>query len=179
MKAIENWDSIEASGTRKRLIAGGYIARLTSAQDFPEREYLRIEYDIADGEFSGYGTNSLERFGFNPLSFIRSYKQTATGMFKAFITAVERSNRNFFADVEHGFDERQLMGKLVGLVIGEEEYLKRDATIGTRYVVAAVCTVEDIRAGRFTVPEKKKLPVTEAAPGWAPADNDSELPLDI
>lgn len=177
MKAIENWDSIEATGTRKRLGAGGYIAKLTMAQDFPEREYLRIEYDIADGEFSGYGINSLERFGFNPLSFIRSYKPTATGMFKAFISAVEHSNRNFFADVEHGFDERQLVGKLVGLVVGEEEYLKRDATIGTRYVVAAVCSVDDIKAGRFTVPEKKKLPVTEAAHDWVPAD--SELPLDI
>ena len=60
MKRIENYENVQASsGEFARPTAGGYICLITNVEDVPmnaqgKGDYLRIEYDIADGEFKGY-----------------------------------------------------------------------------------------------------------------------------
>ena len=152
-------------------VPGGYAAKITRVEDNEEKEYLRIEWEFADGEFKGVNQEVYEAFGFWPLAFVCSYKQKALRFFKGFKTAVECSNRSFVFNN----DPQSLVGKFVGVVLGEEEYLTKKKRSG-----------KAIRDGDFKIPELKKLATSaNAAPNYnAPAqnyavldDDDAELPF--
>lgn len=162
MKPIQNYETIQASsGEFARPTTGGYICKIIDVEDVPMNEqgkgnYLRIEYDIADGEFKGYYKEQFGRWGGNwNASFIRSYKEKALGMFKHFTNCVEQSNAGY----EWDFNEKGLIGKVVGLVLGEEEYKNNTGEIKTKLVVKNIATVEDIKNGNFKVTAPKKLAV--------------------
>ena len=70
MRVIENYENIQASnGEFARPGNGDYILEIVNVTDVPYNEqtgkgdYLRIDYDIAAGEFKGYYTAQNERFG--------------------------------------------------------------------------------------------------------------------
>ena len=182
MKKIDTatWNEVEEQGNteRKMLPAGGYIGKILTVEDLPDKQYLKITWDISEGEYKGNGASCLERNGFLPkaFSFIRSYKESALGFFKGFISAVEQSNTGFKWD----FDERKLVGKTIGVVLGDEEYRKKDGSIGTRPVFDKVRSAETIRGGHFDIPPLKKLAEdAPAAPVWSAVDMDGsdDLPF--
>lgn len=76
--------NVQAAGEYTKLQPGGYICQITKVEDFSEKEYLKIEYDIADGEFKKYFKELSEKFNFWGGNFIRSYKDSALPFFKAF-----------------------------------------------------------------------------------------------
>ena len=80
-------------------------------------------------------------------------------MLKGFTTAIENSNPGYTWD----FNEKKLKGKVVGLVLGEEEFLNSSGKVCTRTYVAAVRSVDVIREGKFDVPELKKLSADKVA----------------
>lgn len=175
MNPINNWNNIEAQGNEeyKRLVPGGYVCRITKVEDHADKNYLYIEFDIAEGEYTGYGSSCLERNGFTPLRMYRSYSDKAAGMFKGFIQNVEASNSNYNWE----WKEQTLVGRLIGIVLGEEEYKKQDGSVGTRFN-ARDRSVAAIRDGKFKVPEKKTLPLEQpTAPTFSALDDDSELPF--
>lgn len=175
MRAISGWENVEAQGNEeyKRLVPGGYVCRITKVEDNPEKSYLYIEFDVAEGEFTGYGSSCLERNGFTPLRMYRSYTDKAAGMFKGFTQNVEQSNPNY----KWEWKEQSLVGRQIGIVIGEEEYKKQDGSIGTRFN-ARDKTVDAIVNGRFKVPEKKLLPQEQTTPTFSALDeDDSDLPF--
>ncbi len=178
MKPINGWENVEAQGNDeyKRLVPGGYVCRITKVEDNPEKEYLYIEFDIAEGEYKRHGTQCLERNGFTPLRMWRSYSQKAAGMFKGFVQCMEQSNQNTF---KWAWKEQELVGKFFGAVLGEEEYKKQDGNVGTRLNVVRTKTPADIRAGDFKIPEKKLLKQEQAASSGFTAmnDDDGELPF--
>lgn len=146
--------NVQAAREYTKLHPGGYICRIIKAEDVPGKEYLKIEYDIVEGEFKDYFRELSERFNFWGGSFIRSYKDNALPFFKAFITAVEESNRGYNFD----YDESKLVGKYVGLILGEEEYVGQSTgEVKVRIYVHSTRSVETIKSGNFTVPELKKL----------------------
>lgn len=154
MKPINNWNDVKSTDTDfRRPEAGGYICKIISATDVPDKEYIRLEYDISDGEFKGYWQETAEKFGWWGGDFYRSYKESAHGMFKGFINAVEESNDGF----KWQWDEKTLEGKQIGVVLGEEEYIKNDGSIGTRLKVRSTKSVQDIKDKRFRIPKLKKV----------------------
>ena len=186
MKQINNFENVQATtGEFAKLSTGGYICKITLADDVPmgadgKGDYLKIEYDIAVGEFKDYYKEQYEKFGnFWGGTFFRSYKEKALGMFKHFIECVEKSNGGFVWT----WDEKTLMGKVVGLVLAEEEYENNNGEIKTRLYVAQVKTVEEIKNGDFKVPELKKVKRSTPAPSVStPAftvvgDDDEGLPF--
>ena len=176
MNPINNWSNIEATGNDeyKRLVPGGYVCRITKAENRPEKEYLYIEFDICEGDFEGYGASCMERNGFTPLKMYRSYTERAAGLFKGFIECINASNPA--APIWDG-DENKLVGKFIGVILGEEEYKKQDGSIGTRLTAVRTATPVKIRAGHFRVPEKKTLPV-EAPSAFVPVnDSTDDLPF--
>ena len=184
MKPINNYENVQAStGEFARPSAGGYICKIVDVEDVPMNEqgkgdYLRIEYDIADGEFKGYYKEQFDRWGGNwNASFIRSYKEKALGMFKHFTNCIEESNAGFM----WAWDEKTLQGKYVGLVIGYEEYVNGSGETKERLCVKDVKTVEQIKQGDFKAPELKKLanaPVSAPTTNFVPVIDDSdELPF--
>lgn len=185
MKAINNFENVKATtGEFAKPTAGGYCIEILSVEDVPldsntgKGDYLKIEYDICHGEFMGYYTKQHERWGGEwYASFIRSYKDSAAGMFKHFINCIESSNIGYKWD----WKEQGLKGKFVGVVLGEEEYQKKDGSIGTKLVVKDIKTLEQILNGEFKVPAIKKLDSsqiqTKTEPSFVPIDNDEELPF--
>ncbi len=152
MKKI-NWKNVPDQVDFERLQPGGYVCKITLATDVPQKEYLKMEYDIAQGPQSGYYNELYKAKGFWGGTFYRSYKEKAQSMFKGFLTAVKESNTGFvFED-----DEKRLEGKLIGLVLAEEEYRGNDGKIKKRLYVAATKNINKILSGDFTVPELKKL----------------------
>ena len=155
MRQIENWENVTPSygGEGRREIPGGYIVKITYVEDVKEKEYLRVEWDYTEGELAGAHQECYDAFGFWPAPLYRSYKAKAAGMFKAFIEAIGRSNQGFAWD----WNEKNLVGKWIGVVTREEEYMSNSGELKTRIIVDRVLPVVDIMNGNFTVqPTKRK-----------------------
>lgn len=169
MKPIANWNDItpEVEGMRSKLQPGGYVIRITGVTNDAKKEYLKVVYDIAEGDEAGRFSDAWSQDPAHDYahSFFRSYKEKAKGLFKGFIKAVEESNGGYTWD----WHEERLAGKLLGIVLGEEEYLTNRGEISTRLTVRSVTTADRIRAGEFTVPDIKKYkPKEESAAPVAP-----------
>jgi len=181
MKALGNeYENAKAStGEFTRLPAGGYIAEIKAVEDKADKEYLAITFDIASGEFKGFYSDEWGQAHPYAHQFVRSYKDKALGMFKGFLQAIDKSNgTKFEAQAKTGLNERDLVGKRIGVVIGYEEYNSDRGEVRERSRVTATRSVEAIERGDFKVPELKKL----AAPaGPAPEGfeniNPDELPF--
>lgn len=159
MKKINDWENIKESSDFKRLEAGAYVCAIKAVEDVPEKEYLKIYFDIVKGDDKGYfqklydsDTRKEKKW---PIAgtLIRSYKESALSMFKGFITAVEKSNKNYKWD----FNEKSLVKKYIGLIIGDEEYLTQKGAKRVRNYVASVRSLEAIEKGDFTIPALKEL----------------------
>lgn len=155
---------------------GGFICEIKTVEDVPEKEYLRIGYDIAEAlnneqkEFVGMYEKRKKERDFDYPTTVVSYKENSLPFFKGFITALENSNRGYKWDN----DETKFVGKLIGFVIGEEEYEGKDKNgvpkVKVRTYVAERHSVDSIKEGDFDVPEFKKLtkaPVERASNPFA------------
>ena len=154
--------NIDEVKTYPRLVPDGYVCKLIRVEDTPEKEYLKIEFDIKEGPLANYYQSMSERLHFWGGSFIRSYKQTAIQFFVDFIRTLQKSNPSLNWDFTGENDEHVLEGLTCGLVLQDEEYRGRDGSVKHRMRVAAVKTVDDIRSGNFSVPEPKTVPKPEA-----------------
>ena len=186
MKKV-NWDEIQDAQEFDNPAPGAYIAKICQVQDVEEKEYIKIAWDFAEGEYMDSNRETYARAGFWPTVLMRSYKPKALPFFKAFKTAVEESNPGY------RFDESRLEmleGKKFGIVLAEEEYQKNDGSTGTRLYVVSARSVQAIRDGDFKIPAKKLLsaPATSqsyATPtsnaqgfgGFSEIDTDEDLPF--
>ena len=181
MRPLTGYNNAKASSDFERLPAGGYVIRITAVHDNDEedKQYLRIVYDIAEGPQKDRYKNETADNDYRH-AFIRSYKEKALGMFKAFIKAIDETNgTNFDSRIEKGFPEHELVGKFLGVVFGYEEYEANDGNIKERLYVAKVTTDKKIRENDFTVPELKKLKpkAKNAIPEGFTALADEDLPF--
>lgn len=159
MKSID-LTNVQEAGDYSRPAPGAYICGIYKVEDFPKKEYLKVTYDIVEGEFKGYYEEMRKN---NPDwawagAYVKSYKDSALPMFKRFCTAVSRSNGKYVFDGGTvNSDEKTLKGKKIGLILGEEEYEGNDGTIKTRLYVVREFSIDKI--GEQKVPELKKLKV--------------------
>lgn len=162
-------DATASTGEFQRMPAGGYVARIQAVRvkgedygrtvDYPEEKmYIKLIYDIAEGEFEGrysdeYWAGIDKDYGHQ---IFLSWKNM--GAFKGNIKAIEESNPGFDAMAAFTADQYALfVGKLVGIVLGEEEYIGNDGSVKTRFGFPRLKSVQDIRDGKFRVPPLKKL----------------------
>lgn len=171
MKEYADFANVSAIEEGRRLAPGGYVCKITKVDDYPNKEYIKLEYDIAEGSYKGYWEENEESYGWRD-SFIRSYKDSAIKFFKQFTLAVEASNPGY----AWKWDEKSLVGKLIGLILSEEEYVKRDGSIGTRLKVSRVSNIDRVRKGEYTIPQKKK---TNAPEKSTTEISDDDLPFDF
>lgn len=163
MRKINNFENVQEAGNFKRLPAGGYVCAIYKATDVPEKEYLKIEFDVVKGDQKGYfkklydsDTRSDKKWP-NAGTTYRSYKENALPMFKGFITSIEKSNKNFKWD----WDENKLNKKYFGAVIADEEYQNQKGNVRVRNYIAQIHSVEAIETGAFDIPDLKKLEITK------------------
>lgn len=179
MNDYNNASASTGGGDFQRMPAGGYVARIQAVRtrgedygrviDYPEEKmYIKLIYDIAEGDFAGkysdeYWSGADKDYGHQ---IYLSWKNM--GAFKGNIQAIEESNPGFDAMAAFTADRYELfIGKLVGIVLGEEEYRANDGSIKTRFGFPRLKSVQDIRDGKFKVPPLKTL--DGAAPSTAPA----------
>lgn len=163
MKPID-MSNVQEAGDYERPAAGAYICGIYSAENVAEKEYLKITYDIIEGDYKGYYKQLREEhpeWSWTGV-YIRSYKEKALGIFKRFCSAVSKSNGNYVFDagtINH--DETTLRGKKVGLVFQEEEYISNDGSVKTRLIVYREFPISEL--AKQKVPPVKKLPEEPAA----------------
>lgn len=146
MKKI-NMSNVEESKGFESPAPGAYICRICEVADVPDKEYLKVSYDIAEGNLAGYYSEGRKEhpdwawFG----CYVKSYKTKALPMLKRFCSAVSKSNGNFVFDAGTiNSDETTLVGKRIGLVFGEEEYYSNSGELKTRLYVAREFPVDQI-----------------------------------
>lgn len=144
-----NWSEVSAAGASKMIPAGGYVAVITKVEDVESKEYLRCLFDIAEGEHKGFFATDDRPYTHQ---FVRSYKDTAMGFMKQFLDCIEDSNANFKQD---GWDnnEQDLVGKYVGVIIQREDYTNNNGEDRARMNVVGFTNSENIRFGRYVLPE--------------------------
>ena len=178
MKKIDLTNVQEASDFN-RPAPGAYICKITGAVDIPEKEYLKIAFDIVEGEFAGYYSKTRED---HPDwtwvgEYCRSYKEKALGMFKRFCSSVSKSNGSFVFDGNTvNSDEKTLVGKKIGIVLQEEEYYGNDGEKKIRLIVNKEFPVADLAAQR--VPKRKELPTDEEIANAGTDAGTAEIPFD-
>lgn len=178
MKPIEGWDLINEAGEFKPLPAMAVGVRITNVIDVPEKEYFEVYCDITKGEYANYFKTLVDSGLKDTSRSIRSYKPNALPFFKAFITAIEKSNPGYKWD----WDETKLIGKGVIAVFGQEEYLDNDGNVRIATRVVEFRSVEALKEGRIKIPELKKLPETPSKEEQSTAPklidiSDDELPF--
>ena len=97
MREIKGFNSLPQNEIVEfeNLEKGAYICQIKSVEDVEEKEYLKIKFDIVDGKYKGWFSemagDDLDSWS-NQGTTYRSYKENAARFFKAFITAIEKSN---------------------------------------------------------------------------------------
>ncbi len=174
-----NWTEVKASSTSSMLPAGGYVAKITAVEDVESKEYLRFTYDIAEGEHKGFFETDDRVYVHQ---FVRSYKEKASGFMKKFLECIEGSNDDFTLE---GWDSEpnDLVGKLIGIIVQREDYTNNDGEDRARMNVEEFAKADDIRNGRYKLPEPKDNRVNSgdkpAEPTIEPGQSiyDADLPF--
>lgn len=174
MKKINGFENVQESTSFKRLEPNAYVCKIMNVVDVPEKEYLKVSFDIVEGENKGYFSKLFKEDTRQDKkwpaagSFIRSYKEKALPMLKGFTNALEKSNKNYVWD----WDETKLKGKTIVLIIGDEEYLNQKGEKRIRNYVASVRSLEAYKSGDYTIPALKVLDESKvvASSTSAPAD---------
>lgn len=155
----------------ERVPAGAYVCRVVKATPVPQKEYLLLHLDIAEGEFAGYGEKTEERTG-KDFGYVRIYKKWAdngkTGKeenrnpyfwFKQMLARFEQENPGKYEQTN--LDEQKLVGLLIGVVLCEEEYVANDGEVKKSVKFFNFATIDKIRSGKVKTPAMKKLPADE------------------
>lgn len=172
-----NWNSIQSSGDGEftPLPAGPYVARITSMTDNPAKEYVEVVFDIAEGEHAGYYSDDWGKQHPYAHHFFMSYKESALGMLKGRLEAIQASNPGFdpFAAWDAGRVD-MFANRLVGINIQEEEY-ERDGEVKTRMNVCQVVDAQRVRDGKVKPRAKKSIGGGGSAKATAPTLKKEEL----
>lgn len=170
------------TGEYERLEAGGYICRILKVTQ-EEKHYghlLRIAFDVVEGENGGFYKRQFDRKKETnpdakwPGMYYQTISEKHISYFKGFIESIEKSNAGYKWDWSPG----TLKGKLFGGVFGEEEYQGNDGSVKTSVKCMWIRSVDDVKKGNFTIPEKKKLQTSEQ--DWvtiAESNLDEQLPF--
>lgn len=173
--------NVKEAGEFSRPEAGAYICVIRNVEDVPEKEYLRITYDIAEGEFKGYYDEMRKNhpdWG-TVGSYVRSYKTTALPFFKRFCSAVSKSNKKYVFDGNTiNADETTLTGKKIGILFQEEEYYGNDGNKKSRLIVYSEFPVDQLAKQKTPAPKKLAEDETNDSDFMnIPAVSDEQVPF--
>ena len=130
------YDEVDAGGQGFLTLEPGiYICEVTSIEDFEEKQYLKVKFDISEGPFKNYFRNQEKQFEKYPRDGYDfwSYKESALPFFKGRITSLEKSNSNY--DFKRsGYDFKTIVNKKFVGIFENEEIPFADETTGNPIV---------------------------------------------
>lgn len=130
------YDEVDASGQGFLTLEPGiYLCKVTSVEDFEDKQYLKVKFDIADGVFKDYFKNQEKQFDKYPRDGYDfwSYKEAAMPFFKGRITSLEKSNSGYDFK-KSGHDLKTIVGKTFVGIFENEEIPFADETTGNPIV---------------------------------------------
>ena len=165
-----NYDAINENGGSRKLPMGAYVAIIRRVTDDTEKQFLNIEYDIAEVEYKGIGVDTYEAWGKWSHSFRVYYSEKAMWRLKKFITRVEKTNNGFQFDWAN---PNCLVNKGIGLVIGYRQYYSsKDGSLKEALDVQDFVTAADVREGN--IPNDPKVVEPKSPPPVAKVEDVSE-----
>lgn len=184
----KDWDEVKESEVveSEGLPVGIYPVRILKVKDISEKEYLEIQFDIVkDTKYTGYFKKLTERLQetkkdlewANQGIYRASYKETATKFFKAFITAVQKSNKGYVWD----WNPQSLVGKFFVANYGEEEY-EYEGNIKIAVKMREPRSIEAWQKGEIETPKLKQLkakpnPIADPFVNLKVEINEDDLPF--
>lgn len=182
MKKIDSFEKTNAYGEYEVLKAGGYkciIKKVECNSTSNGKEYLKISFDIAEGENKEYYKNKYlndqrpeKKWSGVWTLFTEGYEAGSTNpKFKGFITSIEESNKGYNFD----WNEKGLENKKVGLVFREEEFEGQDGII--HIAVKPFYAVSYDKAEEAKIPEIKRAKIKENEVSDFTIDSSDDLPF--
>ena len=156
--------------SRPRMGAGGYVCQVQAIRTFGEdfnhnpvnyvkdKKYVKVIYDVVEGEHAG--RYSDEYFSGVDKDYAHSFYLSWKNLnyLKANCQAFDESNAGFDSFAALNAEQWTLfVGKQIGLVFGEEEYIANDGSLKTRLTLPRLKSVQDIRDGKYRIPALKTL----------------------
>ena len=174
MKEIKNYNDYEANEVvSSGLEKGIYVCKIVGVKDVPEKEYLEVKLDVARGPQAGFFTKLATDTWPNQGIWRASYKETATKFFKAFMTAVEKSNTNYRWD----WNEQSLVGKQCVAVFAEEEYLNKENEVKVSVKIREIRSLDALSKNEIKMPELKKLKNVPTVTAQVAEISDEDVPF--
>ena len=162
-----NWDEVAENEVVENISIkiGAYPCQIKEVIDHPEKEYFEVRFDIVskDPDLNNYFLKLKESLGMeadawpNQGIYRVSYKESATRFFKAFITAIQKSNQGYVWN----WNIQTLKGKYMIANYGEEEYESLEGDIKIAVKVREIRSIEAWRAGEVKELPLKKLKVVK------------------
>lgn len=167
IKAFNDYDKVKGYTEGNKLPKGGYVLKVMGVETCTNSagDYLKIACDVAEGEHMDHFANDYraqqsenKKWRCNYLlSLPKDDGSERDGWtkrtFKTFTEALEASNEGYHFD----WDETKFKGKLIGGLFNEREFLKDDGSV-VRYInLARITTAENIRQGKYKLPDDKVL----------------------
>ena len=167
IKKFGDYDKVQSYSDTEILPRGGYVCKIIDAKII-ENNYgqsVKLAWDIAEGDQKDYYKKRFDSdtredkkwSGVHLLSVPKDDGSERDGWtkraFKTFTDALEDSNDNYHFD----WDESKFKGKLIGFVINYRQYEKQDGSVGNTPNVGRVTSVQNIKDGKFKIPDDKLL----------------------
>lgn len=188
MERINNWEQIKGEGESKYITPGVYVCKILRVEDVKDRNYLKVEFDIYEGEFKGYFAERFERYNRWSGTYYQSYTENSHSSFKRFITAVENSNAGF----KWNWIESQLVGKVVVFAFGKVEEIVENPKTHRKSLKWLVKprfphSIKSYKEGKIDIPEDRYIDPTKVDmseitptgqlkqdPNWTPPTSNNE-----
>lgn len=190
MEKPRDFDTAKAWGEYEPLPAGGYVCEIIGVDEALSKtgkKMIKIALDIFEGEHKGrfmdVYKNDTRDFKKWPASavvhqLVEDNDGNTHGRFKQFTDCTIESNKGF--EIKWGKEFGSCFkGKLIGAVFGKEQY---EGEGGLKWSTKPrfFRTVEEIRAGKFKIPEDKLLDTSSnnngVPAGFSPV-KDEEIPF--
>jgi len=163
MKKTGNFENTQAYGDFETLPAGGYkcvIKEVKCNEASNGKEFLKVSFDIAEGEYADFykrkylnDSRQDKKWSGVAAIFTEGYEPNSTNpKFKGMVTALEESNSGYKFD----WNEENMKGKKIGIVMREEEFEGYDGSIHTATKFSRFVSYD--KAEDAKIPAIKKLP---------------------
>jgi hypothetical protein len=183
----QGYDEVQTGGDFTPIELGGHklvIKKLEEVAASNGNKYLKVSFDTAlDDKQPNYyaeqyknDTRDTKKWGGVATLFPTDQQGKTSKTFKQFCTSIERSN-NSTIQWGAGFEE-SIVGKKIGGVFGEEEYLNAMSEVKTARKLFWWRSTEGLADAN--VPEKRMLAQDNVATGndfYTPDNIDEELPF--
>lgn len=162
------------TGEFMQLPAGLYVCEILGVkqEEYNGHDRFVMQFDIADGEHKGfyqkqYNAEKTTNQNAKYKGVHRQYMDSnSLPFFKGLMTSVERSNQGFHFPWGTQGNEKTLVGKKFGAVMGREEFLTADGEKRMATKIVQIRSIDGLKDAK--VPEDKLLDDAHAAGAPAP-----------